>query len=128
MKGKTESELQRLAYTTARAMPDSSRICDLHHNSQQRRILNPLSEARNQTCVLLGTSQIHFHCTLMGTSWYQLLHTKQATRIYYTTQYNEYSQYFIITIKWNIIFKNCKSLCCIRTYIILYFRYASTKI
>ena len=26
------------------AMPDPSHICDLHHSSQQRRILNPLSE------------------------------------------------------------------------------------
>ena len=31
----------------ARAMPDPSRVCDLHNSSQQRRILNPLSEARD---------------------------------------------------------------------------------
>ena len=36
-------------------MPDLSRICDLHQSSQQRRILNPLSEARDQTCVLMDT-------------------------------------------------------------------------
>ena len=28
-----ESELQLLAYATAIAMPDLSRICDLHHSS-----------------------------------------------------------------------------------------------
>ena len=33
----------------------------LHHSSQQRRILNPLREARDQTCVLVDASQIHFH-------------------------------------------------------------------
>jgi len=32
-------------------MPDLSCICDLHHSSQQRWILNPLSEARDRTCV-----------------------------------------------------------------------------
>ena len=40
-------ELQLPAYTTATAMPDLSCICDLHHRSQQRWILNPLSKARN---------------------------------------------------------------------------------
>ena len=37
-----EMELQLPA--TATATPDLSRICDLHHSSQQPRILNPLSE------------------------------------------------------------------------------------
>ena len=36
-------------HTTATAMPDPSRICDLHHSSQQCWILNPLSEARDGT-------------------------------------------------------------------------------
>ena len=30
-----KSELQLEAYTTATAMPDLSRVCDLHHSSQQ---------------------------------------------------------------------------------------------
>ena len=34
------------ADTTATAMQDLSHICDLHHSSRQRQILNPLSEAR----------------------------------------------------------------------------------
>ena len=41
-------ELQSLAYTTARTMPDPSYICNLHHSSWQRQILNPLSEARDE--------------------------------------------------------------------------------
>ena len=49
------------AYATATAMPYLSCICDLHHSSWQRHILNPLSKARDQTCVLMDTSQIHFH-------------------------------------------------------------------
>ena len=42
-----ESELQLPAYTTATAIQNPSRICKLHHSSQQHRILNPLSEARD---------------------------------------------------------------------------------
>ena len=38
-----------LAYATATAMPDPNGICDLPHCSRQRRILNPLSEARDGT-------------------------------------------------------------------------------
>ena len=53
-----ESELQLLAYTTATAMPDLIHVYELHHSSWQGRILNPLSEARDQTCVLMDTSQV----------------------------------------------------------------------
>ena len=38
-------------------------ICDLQHSLQQRWILNPLSEARDQTHNLW----IRFHCATMGT-------------------------------------------------------------
>ena len=39
----------------------------LYHSSQQHWILNPLSEARDQTCVLMGPSQIHFHWAMIAT-------------------------------------------------------------
>ena len=55
-----ESELQLPASTTAIAVPDPSHICDLHHSSWQRRILNPLSEAKDRTRILMDTSQIIF--------------------------------------------------------------------
>ena len=45
----------------------SERVCDLYHSSWQRWIPNSLSEARDQTCILMVTSQIRFHCTTMGT-------------------------------------------------------------
>ena len=38
--------------------PDPSHICDLHHRSWQHWILNPLSEARDWTCILMDPSQI----------------------------------------------------------------------
>ena len=48
-----ELELQLLAYTIA--MPDPSHICDLHHRLWQHVILNPLSKARDQTCIIMDT-------------------------------------------------------------------------
>ena len=48
------------AYPLATAMPDPSRVYDLYHSSQQCRILNSLSEARDRTCVLMDATQIHF--------------------------------------------------------------------
>ena len=60
-------ELQLPAYARATAMPDPSRVCDLHHSSQQCRILNPLSEARDGTRNLTVPSQIRFCCATMGT-------------------------------------------------------------
>ena len=50
-----ESELHLPAYTTATAMPDLSRICDL--SFLQRWILHPLSKARERTRILMDTSQ-----------------------------------------------------------------------
>ena len=55
-----ESEMLPLAYTAAAATLDPSLICDLHHSSQQCQILNPLSEARDRTQVLMDASQIRF--------------------------------------------------------------------
>ena len=50
-----ESGLQLPAYTTATAKWDLSRICDLCHSSWQHQILDPLSKARVQTCILTDT-------------------------------------------------------------------------
>ena len=36
----------------------TSHVCDLHHSSRQRWILNPLSKARDRTCNLMVPSQI----------------------------------------------------------------------
>ena len=62
-----ELELKPLAYTTASATPEPNRICDLHHSSRQRRILNQLSEAKDWTCILMNTSQICFHWAMKET-------------------------------------------------------------
>ena len=49
-----KSELQLPAHTTDTAMPDLSRVYNLYHSSRQCQILNPLSKARDWTCVLIG--------------------------------------------------------------------------
>ena len=54
-----ESELLLRACARATAAPDLSHVFDLHHISWQCRILNPLSEARDQIRVLMDTSQVH---------------------------------------------------------------------
>ena len=48
-----QSELQLLGYATATATSDPSHVCDLHHSSWQRRILNPLSETGDWWCNLM---------------------------------------------------------------------------
>ena len=54
-----ESELQLPVYATAMEMRDPSWSCDLCHSSRQPRILNPPSEARDQTSILMDTSWVH---------------------------------------------------------------------
>ena len=55
-----KSELRMLAYPTATATPDPSHVCDLHRSSWQCQILNPLREARDQTCILTETTEVHY--------------------------------------------------------------------
>ena len=49
------------------ATPDPSNIFNLPHSSRQHWILNPLSQARDQTCNLIVPSWIHFCCATTGT-------------------------------------------------------------
>ena len=53
-----KSELQLQAYTTA--TQDPSHICDLYRSSWQHQVYNPLSAARDRTCILVDTSWICF--------------------------------------------------------------------
>ena len=62
-----QRELQLLAYATATATLNQSRVCDLHHSSWQRQIFNPLSKASDQTLNLMVPSRIHFLCAMTGT-------------------------------------------------------------
>ena len=50
-------------------MQDLSYLYDLPHSSQQCQIPDPLSKARDPTHILMNTSEIHFHCAMMGAPW-----------------------------------------------------------
>ena len=62
-----ELELKLLAYATATAMWDPGGVCDLHHDSWQLRIINPLCETRDQARILMDTSQVCYHLATRGT-------------------------------------------------------------
>ena len=53
-----EWELQLLVYTTATVTQDLSHIYALNHSSRQPQILNPLSEARDPTHILMVPNQL----------------------------------------------------------------------
>ena len=65
--GGSQATGQIRAYATATATPDPSCLCDLHHNSGQCWILNPLGKARDWTCILMDVSWVLCHWTIMGT-------------------------------------------------------------
>ena len=74
------SELQLLAYTTA--TPDGSCVSDLHHSSGKQRILNPLSEARDQTRNFMLPSRICFCCATTGTPGTAFLIAAEGSRLF----------------------------------------------
>ena len=51
-----KSKLQLPAYTIE--MPNPSHVCSLHSSSWKCWILNPLSESRDRTCILMDTSRV----------------------------------------------------------------------
>ena len=65
-----KSELLLPACARATETTDPRHVCDLYHSSPQHLILNTLSEARDRTHNLMFPSQICFHCTMMGTSFF----------------------------------------------------------
>ena len=54
-------------------MWDPNCVCDLYHSSWQHLILNPLSEARDQTQILMATRQVHYHWATVGTPSHAIL-------------------------------------------------------
>ena len=55
-----KSKLQLPAHTTATATQDPSHVCDLHLSSDQRQVLNPLSEATDLTCGLMDANWVNY--------------------------------------------------------------------
>ena len=79
-------ELQLQAYATATATQDMSHIWNLQYNSQQHWNLNPLSGARDQTCILMDTSQVFnpmsHHGNSQGVHFYCVSILPQFKKIY----------------------------------------------
>ena len=65
-----KSELQLPAYITTTATQDPSHVFNLHRNSRQHQILNPLNEARDRTHILMDTGLIRFCYATIGTPRY----------------------------------------------------------
>ena len=65
-----KSELQLPACATVMALWDPSCLCNLHHSSWQHWIFNPLSKAKNRTCIHKVTSRDFNPLSLNGN--YQL--------------------------------------------------------
>jgi len=76
-----ESELQLPAYATATATWDLRCVCDPHHSSRQCQILNPLSKARDQTCILMDPRWFVNHWDMKGTPRHLNFYTMISTAI-----------------------------------------------
>ena len=64
-----KTELLLLAHARAKAMPDLAALQSAPQ-LMQHQIPNPLSGSRDRTHNLMVPSQIHFHCSMMGTPIY----------------------------------------------------------
>ena len=62
-----ESELQLVAKARATAMQDLNHVCNLYHGLLQRQILNSMTEARDQMCILMDPTWIRFCWAMMRT-------------------------------------------------------------
>ena len=97
-------------------MPDLNCICGLHYSSRQQWILNPLSEARDWTHILVNTSRVCYHWATMGTPQFKqslnlCKHEKKSISKYCTPWYVIFSTIcFILTIETNHHLLGTKSL------------------
>ena len=95
-----ESELQLLAYTTAPATWDLHCVCDLHPSSRQCWIPDPLSKARDWTCIFMDTSRI-----LSNAQQRELLIFKNLLVQAYTSPLQEFTfKYCYYRVKISYIF------------------------
>ena len=69
------------ATATSTVVWDPSHACNLHYSSRQCSILNPLSEARDQTSVLIDTSQVLDPLSHDGNSSNHFLEEKSGIKV-----------------------------------------------
>ena len=106
-----------MAYTTATATQDPSRICDLHHISRWHRILNPLSKAQDRTHNLVVPSRIRFCCTMTGTPDFRILERTTFIIIFIIVDLQHAN--FCCTVKW-LNLCECVCVCTFFFYIIFH--------
>ena len=133
-----KSEPQLSAYTAATPTWDRSHIWDLHHSSRQCWILNPLIEARDWICILMGTSRVCYCWAVTGSpgmvflmsfSDHSFLAWRKTLLIYlcwfYTCKFAEFVYYtsfrdFCVWSLWAFIYRHIwfywASLCCAFTH------------
>ena len=73
--------------------------CKLHHSWRQHQILNPLSEARDRTCILNDTSQVPYLWATMRTPlgiFKIITLLKNNSHIIQFTHLNSTTQYFLV--------------------------------
>ena len=95
---RAESELQLLAYTTATAMWDLIHIGDSLHSSWKHWLINLLRKPRDQTHILMDTSQIHYFWATVGTPfWISYFFLSQFSSIFiYLFIYFKFNEFYYI--------------------------------
>ena len=103
-----ELELQLLAYTIATAMQDPSWVCKLHHSSWPHEILNPLSEARDWTCIFMDTCWVCNPLSHEGNSPF----CSYFTSVFHVSIFLRFFKYRVILHIWEGGTRSCMGTLC----------------
>ena len=98
-----ESKLQLPAYATATATWNLSCVCNLPHSSRQPWVVNLLSKARDWTCILMGTNQVHNPLSNHGNScFFFIVHSCNFSMLLDQLELPEHLGLFLSIIVFNI--------------------------
>ena len=108
------SQARGLIGATAAGLHDShcnARFCNLHHSSGKRWILNPLSEARDQTCILMDISQACY-CSATTASErkpFLTINNNCKNSFYHAKKLNAFRDYDFIKLSCEQVIKRCRA-------------------
>ena len=114
-----ESHQSYSCWPTTTAMWDPRCICDLHHSSQQRWILNTLSKARDRTYILMDTSRISYLWATTGAPGSSCFAKTTCESIFFI--FNDVSQFYMAEIILQCL--NCLLKFLIRLFFIVLYSY-----
>ena len=113
-----ELELQLPASTIDTAMPDPSHICILHCSLQQLQVFHALSEARDQTPILMDTSGVLNMLSHNGNSSFFLIKLTWCTILCQFLLYSEVTQlcvcvytFFFVCLLFSLKYTLCFPIC-----------------